>query len=177
MAEKSGGVVEQHQAAGGVVEQHQADTGGITLLDGEYVLSNVHPAWSEWALALIVAGIFALTTLGAAAGGDIGTAAFGLIISGMIFAYVYYSRSRSRYIVTTQRVKKDVGLIRNSSGEVRISDIRSLNTGQGIIQRLAGKGNVKIDSGGSGGELGITNVANHEAVAQSIREQQQRTAD
>lgn len=161
----------------GEIDQHQADTTGLALLDGEFVLSNVHPAWSEWTLALIIGGVFAIGTLGAAAGGDIGTAAFGLILSGVIFAYVYYARSRSRYIVSTLRIKKDVGLLRNSSGEVRISDIRSLNTGQGIIQRLAGKGNVKIDSGGSGGELGINNVANHEAVARSIREQQQRTAE
>jgi uncharacterized membrane protein YdbT with pleckstrin-like domain len=157
------------------VEGHQAGTTGITLLDGEYVLANVRPAWSEWALAIIIAGVFALVTLGAAAGGDIGTAVSGLIITGLITAYVYYSRSRSRYVVTTQRVKKDVGLIRNVSGEVRITDIRSLNTGQGIIQRMAGKGNVKIDSGGSGGELGIDNIADHETVARSIREQQQRT--
>lgn len=159
------------------VEKHQAGTEGLALLDGEYVLSNKHPAWSEWSLAIIIGGIFALGTLGAAAGGDLGTAGTGIVVSGLIFAYVYYTRSRSRYIVTTQRVKKDVGLIRNSSGEVRISDIRSLNTGQGIIQRLASKGNVKIDSGGSGGELGINNVANHEAVARSIRQQQQRVAE
>lgn len=154
-------------------QNHQASTSGITLLDGEYVLKNEHPSWSNWWKSLAVGGIFALGTLSNAIQGDIGTAMTGVIISALIFGYVYYSRGRSRYIVTNQRIKKDVGLIRNSSGEVRIADIRSLNTGQGMIERLFGRGTVKIDSGGAGGELGISGVSDHEQLAHTIREQQQ----
>jgi len=48
-----------------------------------------------------------------------------------------------------------------------------LNTDQGLIERLWGKGIVKIDSGGAGGELGISGISNHEQLAHTIREQQQ----
>ena len=157
------------------VQGNQASTSGITLLEGEYVLENEHPSWSSWWKSLVVGGIFALGALSGAIQGDLSTAATGLIISAVVFGYVYYSRSRSRYIVTNQRVKKDVGLLRSSTGEVRIRDIRSLNTGQGLVERLWGKGRVKIDSGSSGGELGINGVSDHERLAHTIREQQQRT--
>jgi len=156
------------------VQSNEASTSGITLLDGEYVLANEHPSWSSWAVSIIVGGGFALAALSAAAQGESGTAGTGIIVAGLILGYVYYSRSRSRYVVTTERIKKDVGLLRSSTGEVRITDIRSLNTGQSIFERLAGKGNVKIDSGGSGGELGINGVSDHEELAHKIREQQQK---
>lgn len=154
-------------------QNNQASTTGITLLDGEYVLENEQPSLTNWWKSLAIGGIFALSTVSSALQGELGTATTGLIVSVLIFGYVYYSQSRSRYIVTNQRVKKDIGLLRSSTGEVRISDIRSLNTGQGLIERFWGKGTVKIDSGGSGGELGISGVSDHEQLAHTIREQQQ----
>jgi uncharacterized membrane protein YdbT with pleckstrin-like domain len=154
---------------------HQASTTGITLLDGEYVLENVEPSLTNWWLSLAIGALFALGALSAAVQGEIGTLFTSIIIAALIFGYVYYSRRRSRYIVTNERIKKDVGLIRSSTGEVRVPDIRSLNTHQGMIERFFSKGSVKIDSGGSGGELGINGVKNYEQLAHTIREQQQAT--
>lgn len=152
---------------------HQASAAGITLLDGEYVLENVQPSLTNWWISLTVGGLFALGALSSAVQGDLGALFSGLVIAALIFGYVYYSRSRSRYVVTNERIKKDVGLIRSSSGEVRITDIRSLNTKQGVIERFFSKGSVKIDSGGAGGELGIDGIKNYEGVAHTIRERQQ----
>lgn len=153
---------------------HQASTSGITLLDDEYVLENESPSWSNWWKSLAIGVIFAIGTLSTAVQGELGSATTGIVIAALIFGYVYYSRNRSRYIVTNQRVKKDVGLLRSSTGEVRVNDIRSLNTGQGLIERFWGKGTVKIDSGGAGGELAISGVSNHEQLAHTIRQQQQQ---
>ena len=152
---------------------HQASTTGITLLDGEYVLENVSPSYTNWWLSLAIGALFALGALSAAVQGDIGTLFTSVIIAALIFGYVYYSRSRSRYIVTNERIKTDIGLIRSSSGEVRVPDIRSLNTNQGMIERFFSKGSVSIDSGGAGGELGINGVKDYEELAHTIREQQQ----
>lgn len=155
-------------------QNHQASTAGITLLDGEYVLENESPSWSNWWKSLTIGVIFAIGTLSTAVQGDLGSATTGIVVTALIFGYVYYSRNRSRYIVTNQRVKKDIGLLRSSTGEVRIGDIRSLNTGQGLIERFWGKGTVKIDSGGAGGELAISGVSDHEQLAHTIRQQQQQ---
>jgi uncharacterized membrane protein YdbT with pleckstrin-like domain len=153
--------------------RHQASTTGITLLDGEYVLENVEPSLTNWWLSLAIGALFALGALSSAVQGDLGALFTSVIIAALIFGYVYYSRQRSRYIVTNERIKKDIGLIRSSTGEVRVSDIRSLNTHQGMIERFFSKGSVMIDSGGAGGELGINGVKNHEELAHTIREQQQ----
>lgn len=157
----------------GEIDSHQAPTEGISLLDGELVLSNKHPDWSNWPKSMVLGAIFALAALGAIAGGEVGGFFGSVVVAGLIFGYVYLSRKSSRYIVSTERVKKNVGLLRNSTGETRIKDIRSLSTSQGIIERLFGKGTVQIDSTGAGGTLWIRGVADHEELANVIREQQQ----
>lgn len=70
---------------------------------------------------------------------------------------------------------KKMGLLRQSTGETRISDIRSLETDQGLIGRLVGSGNVRIDSTGAGGLLGIEGINDHQSVANTIRTQQRET--
>jgi uncharacterized membrane protein YdbT with pleckstrin-like domain len=107
-------------------------------------------------------------------GGDIGGAFLLFVPGGLLVYYVKFTRKRSRYIVTNQRVKKSVGLARKSTGETRIADIRGLSTEQGLLERFVGKGSVMIDSGAAGGKLGIQGVKNHEELANTIRNQQRR---
>lgn len=147
---------------------------GISLLEGEQVLKNVLPSWTNWWLLLIPTALIGLLGLLILLGGDFGAGLVFLIVAGVLFNYVRYSRKRSRYIVTNQRVKKSVGILRRSTGETRIADIRGLTTEQSIIERLVGKGSVLIDSGAAAGRLGIKGVADHEELASTIREQQRR---
>lgn len=75
-------------------------------------------------------------------------------------------------MVTNQRVIKKVGLLRRSTGETRIRDIRSLETDQGLIERFVNKGSVRIDGAGAGGLLDIEGIDDHQSVANTIRTQQ-----
>lgn len=147
---------------------------GITLLEDEQVLKNELPSWINWWILLVPAVVIALVGLVAILDGDFVGGLIILLIAGIPVSYVRYARKRSRYIVTNQRVKKSVGLIRKSTGEVRIADIRGLSTNQGPLERLVGKGSVLIDSGASAGKLGIQGVADPQGIAASIREQQRR---
>lgn len=162
-------------------ETNQSDTinsgasiRGISLLEGEEVLKNVLPAWVNWWIILVPTVILTLIGLIAIIDGDFGGGLVFLVLAGVLYNYVRYSRKRSRYIVTNQRVKKKVGVLRTSTGETRIADIRGLTTEQGIVERLVGKGSVLIDSGAAAGRLGIKGVPNHEELASTIREQQRR---
>jgi len=146
----------------------------LTLLEDEHVLKNVQPSWSNWWLLLVVVVGITLLGLGALTGGEIGGAFILFVIGGLLYLYVRFARKRSRYIVTNQRVKKRVGLARRSTGETRIADIRGLSTQQGLLERFIGKGSVLIDSGAAAGKLQIKGVANHDSLANTIREQQQR---
>jgi len=78
-----------------VNQNNRASTTGITLLDGEYVLENENPSLSNWWKSLLVGGIFALSTLSSAVQGQFGAAIFGIIVSGAIFGYVYYSQKKA----------------------------------------------------------------------------------
>ena len=158
----------------GTAQTHQDSTDGVNLLEGEFVLENRHPHWVNWPISLTVAALFALGALGSAASGDVGSLITSLVIAGLLFGYVYYSRQQSRYVVTNQRVIKKVGLLRRSTGETRITDIRSLQTKQGILERPIGRGSVQIDSTGTGGLLGIDGVDDYQSLANTIRTQQQQ---
>lgn len=147
---------------------------GISLLEGEEVLKNELPSWVNWWILLVPAAIIALVGIVAILSGDFAGGLIILLVAGIPVSYVRYARRRSRYIVTNQRVKKSVGLLRKSTGEVRIADIRGLSTEQGLLERLVGKGSVLIDSGAAAGKLGIQGVADPQDVAATIREQQRR---
>lgn len=149
-------------------------TADITLLENEQVLKYEEPSWTNWWLLILVVAFVTLLGLGALAGGEIVGSLILFIIAGLLYVYVRYARKRSRYIVTNQRVKKRVGLARRTTGETRIADIRGLSTKQGLLERVVGKGSVLIDSGAAAGKLRIRGVADHDGLANTIREQQQR---
>lgn len=153
-------------------ETHQDDRDGISLLTSEVVLKNVHPSWANWPILMGLAGLFGLTSLSALAQLEIGNFIGSMLVVGLLVGYVYYARKRSRYIVTNQRVVKNVGLLRSSTGETRIKDIRSLATNQGLLERLFGKGSIQIDSTGADGRLSIKGVKDYEHLANVIRERQ-----
>lgn len=150
------------------------NTEGITLLEDEEVLKNELPAWINWWVLLVPAAIIALIGLVAVVDGDVAGGIIILLIAAIPIAYIRTARKRSRYIVTNQRVKKSVGLLRRSTGEVRIADIRGLSTNQGLLERIVGKGSVLIDTGASTGKLGIQGVSDPQGLAATIREQQRR---
>lgn len=155
-------------ATGTDTVQHRADTDGIDLMQNESVLENRHPSWTLWTKALILGGLILLGGLGSGDGGGI---VAGLFVGGGIFAYVVYARRRSRYIVTTERVKADVGLISSVTREYRIPDIQSLSTSQGIFEKLLGHGSVTLRTAAND-EITWHGVPEYQNVTNTIREEQ-----
>lgn len=153
--------------------EHQASTKGVSLLDGEIVLENTHPSYSNWskvlALAVVVLLLGVLVGEAASIGG-------GIVLAGILVGYVYVARKQSRYVVTDQRVKQNIGLLSSSTNEVRHEDIRSVGTNAGVIEGLMGKGTITIDSASSTGNFDIEGVSQYEDVANSIRQAQARVS-
>lgn len=155
------------------VDTHQASTKGVPLLKKEYVLENIHPSWLYWWKELVVTvclGVFGVTGV---IKGDVGASLPFVGVAALIGGYVHLARRHSRYVVTTERVYKKVGLVKRTTSEARIADIHTLSTDETILERLIGEGTVQIDSTGAAGLLSLTGTDNHEHFANVIRKQQQ----
>lgn len=149
--------------------QHEAGTTGINLMDGESMLQNRHPGWGLWWKQLSIAGLVLLFSLGAGLEGLFG----GLVIAAGIVGYVAFARSQSRFIVTDERVKKEIGFLRSDTREYRISDIQGIDTSQSLIGRLLGHGHIDVRTS-DGTSIPWIGVPDHEAVAQSVRTHQRK---
>lgn len=162
---------EQTAPAGAIVTRDPEITDGVSLLEDEVVIATVHPSWANWPKALVFAAVLSAAALVALGVGDSGAAIGELVAAGIFVAYVHLARSHSRYVITNQRVKKDIGLLSTSTAETTIPEIKALATHQGLLDRILDNGTVNIDTAGDDGFIGIRSVPEHEELADLIREQ------
>jgi uncharacterized membrane protein YdbT with pleckstrin-like domain len=128
---------------------------GVTLLEGEEVLHNVRPSWSNWS------------------GWIIGSVLLMFVGIGFVTIFVpILARYNSRYVVTTERVIQKTGILGTSTNEYRIEDIRQLQTGASWSEKLIGHGNIQFSSGTGGSLVTFAGVPNYETIANTIRKHQ-----
>jgi len=162
---------QQPRTAGQSTPPQQAS---VSLLDGEEILIDARPAWSAYSFQLIVAGFIIIGGLVAGNEAVIG----GLVVGGAIIAYVFYQRKKLRYVVTDRRMMKVIGISSKTTSEAWMVDIRGLQTGASLIERLLGHGHITVSadilSTGIGRFRGMTfgGISNYEEIAQIIRERQ-----
>ncbi|RXK50616.1 PH domain-containing protein [Halorientalis pallida] len=143
-------------------------------MDGEEVLIDARPAWSAYSIHLLVA---VLVFVGGLAAGDEAVIA-GFLVAGLIGGYVFYQRRKVRYVVTDRRMMKLTGISSKASNEAWMLDVRGLQTGASLIERLLGHGHIVVStdilSSGFGRFQGMTfgGISNYEEVAAVIRERQ-----
>jgi len=155
--------------ATGHEQQHQAEVEGIRPMEGESILQNRHPGWGLWWKHLAAAAVIFLIALAAGTEAIIG----GLIIAGGIVGYVAFARSKSRYIVTDERIKADIGFISSTTREFRISDIQGIDTSQSIVGSIFGIGDIEVRTADGAG-IWWNGVPDHEDVAHTIRQHQRQ---
>lgn len=164
-------------------QQPQQQSNSIPLLDDEEVIINAHPAWSAFMREFLIA---ALVVLGGIVSG--GNSLIGaLLIAALIGGYVYWQRQRLRYVVTNRRIMKVTGMGSSSSNEAFLQDVRNLQSGASILERLLGHGHITVSTeirGSSVPLLGIFlslinttgmtlgGINNHQKIANVIRQKQ-----
>ncbi len=93
------------------------------------------PAWRNYILELTV-GIFLLPVYGI----------------GIIFLiYPIYQRLSNTYNIKNGRVENRKGLISRNISSIKLNNLRSINSKQGIFQRIVGTGDLEFSSSGGGG--------------------------
>lgn len=149
----------------------QTTASGVSLLTGEEVVVDTHPAWSAWGFHLIGAALVLLVGLAS-------EPAFGIVVAAVIVAYVWYRRSKVRYVVTDRRIVVQTGLSAKQTNETWMEDVRGMQTGASVIERLLGHGHITVSHAvlptGIGRFKGLTlgGIANYEDVARTIRARQ-----
>lgn len=150
------------------------------LLDGEEVLVDARPAWTNWLTSLVIGGLLVLFGL---IGASQSSGALGLLVLGAaILGYVAYQRKKVRYVVTDRRVMVATGISSMSTNEAWMVDVRGMQTGATFVERLLGHGHISLSTSilGRGSLLSFANlngmtlggIANHQEIADTIRRRQ-----
>jgi hypothetical protein len=98
-------------------------------------------------------------------------AMFGLItlpIAFIIFAYIYFARTSTRYTITNKRVSMEHGIFTKTSRELRIQDIRSIAAHINFI----GYGDIEFSSASDEVDVVFTAVAGAGAVRDLVKKLQ-----
>lgn len=149
------------------------------LLDGEEVLIDARPAWTAWFRELAIAAIILLLGLFTGRPGAIGGA---IVVALLVAGYVAYQRMKVRYLVTDRRLIVATGISSNATNETWMVDIRGMQTGASLLERVLGHGHISVSSSimsrGSllsfAGLQGLTlgGISNHQEIAEVIRQRQ-----
>lgn len=116
----------------------------------------IHPAWRAYSM-WTVPGFLLLPLFGA-----------GLIL----LLYAFFDRAGKTYTVTSTRVSVKSGILGRNIDEINIADIRSMQTRQGVFDRLLRCGDVYIATAGtSGSEIKIKNIKHPNLFKDAIAKQ------
>lgn len=163
----------------GQERRQNTHTGGDPhLFDGEQVLIDARPAWTAWMSHLIVAAVLALAGLVVS---ETPTRLLAFLLAAAVVGYVWFQRSKVRYLVTDRRILVVTGLSSKATNEAWMVDVRGMQTGASFVERLLGHGHITVSTSilSRGSLLGarlqgmtLGGIENYEEVAREIRNRQ-----
>ncbi len=152
------------------------------LGDDEQVVVDMHPHWWTMVpisalLAVLIIGALALVGLGG--DGTIWTiaqviVAIGVLLVLLAFAKRYAEWSTTEFVVTTERVISRKGVFAKTGIEIPLDRINTVFFEQTAFERLAGSGNLGIESAGEGGRQTFTNIRKPNLVQAEIYNQKEQ---
>ena len=162
----------QRQRASSESESH--------LLPNEDVLIDARPAWSAWFSWFLVAGIL---LIGALISQETAVIGMVIVIDLVILGAVWYQRRKVRYVVTDLRVMVITGISSRSTNEAWMVDVRGMQTGASLLERLLGHGHISISTSilprgsmlpfmGQLRAMTLGGIGNYQEIANVIRERQ-----
>lgn len=152
-----------------------------TLLVVNPAVFREHPVQSVLLALLCIGGLTMAVQFGAGDDGNLGTTALAVLglvlgVGGAAVLVTRFVGSRFESLtVTTQRSIWIRGIINRRSSEVQHDDIRNIQVGQSLIERLVGAGTLAISSAGQDDmEITIKGIAHPRDVLETIRKSQSR---
>ncbi len=155
------------------------------LSDDEQVVVDMHPHWITMVPAsavLAISVIAALALVGLGGDGTLWTVAKIAAAIIVVFALVAFGKryaewSTTEFVVTTERVISRRGVVAKNGIEIPLDRINTVFFEQTAFERLAGSGNLGIESAGEGGRQTFTNIRKPNLVQAEIYNQKERFED
>ncbi len=144
---------------------------------------ELRPAWRNYWLGLGIVGLLCIASilnLFSAAAPEVGlevaldAAMGGLAMAAIVFGFVAWKRYSQRYEFDDNRVTQHTGILSKNQIVILISDIRSIEFNQGIIQRLLKVGDLAFYSSGTDSPqvkfVGLLNALDWKEQIDAIRD-------
>lgn len=152
------------------------------LSDDEEVVVDMHPHWwtmvpiSALLAVVIIGGLALLLSDGDGAAWFAARVIVGLLVLGTlgVFALRYATWTTTEFVVTTERVISRKGIVAKNGIEIPLDRINTVFFEQTAFERLAGSGDLGIESAGEGGRQTFTNIRKPNMVQAEIYTQKER---
>jgi len=152
------------------------------LSDDEEVVVDMHPHWwtmvpiSTLLAAVVIGGLMIVAK---SVDGNIGLAlnvVVGLSILATLatFGMRYAKWTTTEFVVTTERVISRSGVFAKNGIEIPLDRINTVFFNQSAFERIAGSGDLGIESAGEGGRQTFTNIRKPNLVQAEIYAQKER---
>ncbi|MDW3178423.1 MAG: PH domain-containing protein [Acidimicrobiia bacterium] len=155
------------------------------LSDDEEVVVDMHPHW--WTMVpisalLAVVIIGGLLIVAASVDGNLGlglNVVVGLAVLATLVAFgIRYAKwTTTEFVVTTERVISRSGVFAKNGIEIPLDRINTVFFNQSAFERVAGSGDLGIESAGEGGRQTFTNIRKPNLVQAEIYAQKERFED
>lgn len=151
------------------------------LSDDEEIVVDMHPHW--WTIApigallaaVIVGGLVIVSIAGDGTAWDGAKVVVALAVLGTLgfFSLRYARWVTTEFVVTTERVISRKGVISKEGIEIPLDRINTVFFSQKPFERLAGSGDLGIESAGEGGRQTFTNIRKPNKVQAAIYNQKE----
>ena len=155
------------------------------LSDDEEVVVDMHPHW--WTMVPISAllAVVILVGIGIVVADIDGAPGMALnVIAGLavlatlvVFGIRYATWTTTEFVVTTERVISRSGVFAKNGIEIPLDRINTVFFNQTAFERIAGSGDLGIESAGEGGRQTFTNIRKPNLVQAEIYAQKERFED
>ncbi len=155
------------------------------LSEDEDVVVDMHPHWwtmvpiSALLAVVIIGGLFIVVR---SVDGNVGLAlnvvvALAVAATLVAFGVRYAKWTTTEFVVTTERVISRNGVFAKNGIEIPLDRINTVFFNQTAFERLAGSGDLGIESAGEGGRQTFTNIRKPNLVQAEIYTQKERFED
>ncbi len=147
------------------------------LNDDESLILDLHPHWWYYAPALLstavvcILGLTVLTNFDGWQQVTLGSICLAAIVVAGGWLVVQVVKWRTTYFVlTSHRVIYREGVVARNGVEIPLERVNNVNFNQTIFERLIGVGDILIESGGTEGQQGFSDIARPMAVQNEIHQ-------